>query len=86
MNVMFNSQERTLRELVALALTAGWKVTQVTRTRTQGSLFGHTVAVLVDISPQGLALAKREDAAGLESLRRNSECPFRRVRLGREGG
>ena len=61
MRVMFNSQERTLRELVALALTAGWKVTQVTRT--PGSLFGHIVAVPVDIPPEALALAEREDAA-----------------------
>lgn len=32
MRMMFNSQERTLSEIVALALTVGWKVTQVTHT------------------------------------------------------
>ncbi|KAH6904164.1 hypothetical protein BKA70DRAFT_1565905 [Coprinopsis sp. MPI-PUGE-AT-0042] len=43
MNVMFNSQERTLREIVALARSAGWKVVRVTQS--PGSLFGHIVAV-----------------------------------------
>jgi hypothetical protein len=40
-------KERTLREIIALALSAGWKVVKVTRA--QGSLFGHILAVLVDI-------------------------------------
>lgn len=47
MQVTFNSQERTLRELVTLAASAGWKVTKVTRT--PGSLFGYLVAVPVPI-------------------------------------
>jgi hypothetical protein len=47
MQVTFNAKERTLREIVALALSAGWKVIKVTRA--QGSLFGHILAVLVDI-------------------------------------
>lgn len=47
MQVMFNGQERTLREIVALARSAGWMVVKVTRA--QGSLFGHIVAVPVDI-------------------------------------
>ncbi|TEB29709.1 hypothetical protein FA13DRAFT_1755487 [Coprinellus micaceus] len=42
MNVMFNSQERTLREIVALALSAGWKVIKLTQP--PGSLFGYIVA------------------------------------------
>jgi len=50
MQVTFNSQERTLRELVTLAASAGWKVTKVTRT--PGSLFGYLVAVPVPI-PDG---------------------------------
>jgi hypothetical protein len=47
MQVMFNAKERTLREIVALALSAGWKVTKVTRAH--GSLFGHILAVPVAI-------------------------------------
>ncbi|TFK23982.1 hypothetical protein FA15DRAFT_694701 [Coprinopsis marcescibilis] len=47
MNVMFNSQERTLREIVSLALSAGWKVVRVTHA--PGSLFGHIVAVPVPV-------------------------------------
>ncbi|KAG5634918.1 hypothetical protein H0H81_000331 [Sphagnurus paluster] len=47
MQVMFNSQERTLRETTALCLSAGWKVVRVTRA--PGSLFGHIVAVPVSV-------------------------------------
>ncbi|CAL1710667.1 unnamed protein product [Somion occarium] len=54
MRVTFNAQERTLRELTALTLTAGWKVVQVTRA--EGSLFGHVIAVPVDIPEESLAL------------------------------
>ncbi|KAI0079225.1 hypothetical protein K474DRAFT_713866 [Panus rudis PR-1116 ss-1] len=54
MRVMFNAQERTLRELTALALTAGWKIMQVTRA--EGSLFGHVIAEPVDIPEESLAL------------------------------
>jgi len=43
MQVMFNAQERTLREIVALAASAGWKVTRVTKSI--GSLFGYIIAV-----------------------------------------
>lgn len=60
MRVMFNAQERTLRELAALTLSAGWKVVQVTRA--EGSLFGHIVAVPVDIPPESLALSELEEA------------------------
>lgn len=44
---MFNAQERTLRETVALARSAGWRVTRVTRA--QGSLFGHILAVPCEV-------------------------------------
>ncbi|OCH85246.1 hypothetical protein OBBRIDRAFT_325702 [Obba rivulosa] len=54
MRVTFNSQERTLREIVALTLTAGWKVVQVTRS--EGSLFGHIIAEPVDIPQASLTL------------------------------
>ncbi|KJA22483.1 hypothetical protein HYPSUDRAFT_649614 [Hypholoma sublateritium FD-334 SS-4] len=49
MQVMFNSQERTLREMVTLTLSAGWKVVKVTKT--PGSLFGYLVAVPVPRIP-----------------------------------
>lgn len=52
---MFNAQERTLRELAELTAKTGWKITRVTRT--EGSVFGHIVAVPVDIPPETLALA-----------------------------
>ena len=47
---MFNSQERTLRESVTLALSAGWKIVRVSRT--SGSSFGYMVAIPVTIPPQ----------------------------------
>ncbi|KAF9462557.1 hypothetical protein BDZ94DRAFT_1309633 [Collybia nuda] len=55
MQMMFNAQERTLREIVALTLSAGWKVVKVTRPA--GSLFGHIVAVPVAIPIQNRARA-----------------------------
>ncbi|KAJ7348065.1 hypothetical protein DFH08DRAFT_1080218 [Mycena albidolilacea] len=57
MQVTFNGQERTLREIVALALSAGWKVARVTKA--PGSLFGQIVAVpvAVPVSPQRRARA-----------------------------
>ncbi|GBE83628.1 4-O-methyltransferase 1 [Sparassis crispa] len=54
MRATFNAQERTLREIAALTLTAGWRVVQVTRA--EGSVFGHIIAVPVDISPAALVL------------------------------
>lgn len=50
MRVTFNSQERTLREMTALALTAGWKVIEVIL-KPEGSLFGSIVAVPVSVPP-----------------------------------
>ena len=55
MQVMFNSQERTLREIVALAASTGWKVVKVMKTA--ASLFGHIVAVPTDILIQNRARA-----------------------------
>lgn len=51
MQVIFNGQERTLREVVTLAASAGWKVTRVTRG--PGSLFSHIIAE-PDIVPEVL--------------------------------
>jgi hypothetical protein len=48
MCVMFNSQERTLREISQVALSAGWAVREVVR-KTEGTLFGSVVAVPVSI-------------------------------------
>ncbi|KAF5309920.1 hypothetical protein D9619_010605 [Psilocybe cf. subviscida] len=50
MQVMFNSQERTLREMVALTYSAGWRVIKVART--PGSHLGNIVATPVDIPHQ----------------------------------
>ncbi|KAH7909090.1 S-adenosyl-L-methionine-dependent methyltransferase, partial [Hygrophoropsis aurantiaca] len=41
MHSIFNGKERTLRELCALALSAGWRATRITRA--EGSVFGHLV-------------------------------------------
>ena len=64
MRVMFNSQERTLRELAALTRSAGWKIVRVTRA--EGSLFGHLIAIPIDIPPETLLLP--EDLEGEESI------------------
>ncbi len=42
---MFGAQERTVDEMKALALSAGWKVTEIRRT--PGSLWAYTTAVPV---------------------------------------
>jgi hypothetical protein len=57
MQVTFNGQERTLREIITLALSAGWKVVRVTKP--PGSLFGHIIAVpvAVPVFPQRRARA-----------------------------
>ncbi|KAJ4474486.1 O-methyltransferase [Lentinula aciculospora] len=55
MQCMFNGQERTLREIVSLAHSAGWKVTKVTKA--PGSLFGHIVAIPIEIPIQRRARA-----------------------------
>ncbi|KAI0780347.1 S-adenosyl-L-methionine-dependent methyltransferase [Trametes elegans] len=54
MRVTFNAQERTLREMSALALTAGWKIVDVVHA--EGSLFGHMTAIPVEIPSASLAL------------------------------
>ncbi|KAK0450283.1 uncharacterized protein EV420DRAFT_1338011 [Desarmillaria tabescens] len=50
MQSVFNGQERTLREIVSLAASAGWKVTKLTKA--PGSLFGHIIAVPTSILQQ----------------------------------
>ena len=61
MQVTFNGKERTLREIVMLARSAGWKVTKMTRA--QGSLFGHIVAVPAAIPAEaGVGGAEPEES------------------------
>lgn len=50
MQVMFNAQERTLREIVVLTASAGWKIVRVTKCA--GSLFGYIVAVPTSVPDQ----------------------------------
>ncbi|CDO73947.1 hypothetical protein BN946_scf185016.g104 [Trametes cinnabarina] len=54
MRATFNAQERTLREMAALTLMAGWKIVDVAHA--EGSLFGHMTAVPVEIPSASLAL------------------------------
>ncbi|KAH9896530.1 S-adenosyl-L-methionine-dependent methyltransferase [Cubamyces lactineus] len=54
MRVTFNAQERTLREMSALTLAAGWKIVDVAHA--EGSLFGHMTAVPVEIPTESLSL------------------------------
>ncbi|KAK0495460.1 ich1-like protein [Armillaria luteobubalina] len=73
MQSVFNGQERTLREIVSLAASAGWKVTKLTKA--PGSLFGHIVAVPTSIPIQKRARAGSGSAfldARKPDLRRGS--------------
>ena len=54
MRVTFNAQERTLREMSALTLAAGWKIVDVAHA--EGSLFGHMTAVPVEIPTESLSM------------------------------
>ncbi|KAI0362999.1 S-adenosyl-L-methionine-dependent methyltransferase [Pilatotrama ljubarskyi] len=54
MRATFNAQERTLREMATLTLTAGWKIVDVAHA--EGSLFGHMTAVPVEIPAASLSL------------------------------
>ncbi|PPQ96694.1 hypothetical protein CVT26_010246 [Gymnopilus dilepis] len=58
MQVMFNSQERTLREMIDLTSSAGWKIVKVTRT--PGSSLGYLIAVPIPLPPD----AELDDEAG----------------------
>ena len=49
MQVAFNAQERTLKEIVTLARSAGWKVVRVAKA--EGSHFGHITALPAEILP-----------------------------------
>ncbi|KAK0235425.1 S-adenosyl-L-methionine-dependent methyltransferase, partial [Armillaria nabsnona] len=73
MQSVFNGQEHTLREIVSLAASAGWKVTKLTKA--PGSLFGHIIAVPTSIPIQQRARAGSGSAfldARKPNLRRGS--------------
>ncbi|KAF8629507.1 hypothetical protein AX17_005633 [Amanita inopinata Kibby_2008] len=50
MQVAFNSRERTLRDIVELTNSAGWKVVRIAKA--EGSLFGHLTAIPTLIPPR----------------------------------
>lgn len=76
---MFNSQERTLRESVTLALSAGWKIVRISRT--SGSSFGYMVAVPVTIPPHP---QKTVDVRSFERQRCTEPIETRNQREGSE--
>ena len=56
MHVTFNSKERTLREMTDIALSAGWRVTEVIR-KPEGSLFCSIIAVPTSVPPSRTLLS-----------------------------
>ena len=50
MHVAFNGKDKTLREMIDIALSTGWQVTKVVR-EPEGSLFSTIVAVPVPVPP-----------------------------------
>ena len=50
MHVAFNSKERTLREMMDIALSGGWRITEVLR-EPEGSLFCTIVAIPTPVLP-----------------------------------
>ena len=49
MQVAFNAQERTVKEIITLARSAGWRVVRVAKA--EGSHFGHITALPAEIPP-----------------------------------
>lgn len=56
MHVIFNSKERTLREMTEIALSAGWQITGVIR-KPEGSLFGSIIAIPISVPPSTALLS-----------------------------
>ena len=50
MHVAFNSKERTMQEMIEIALSGGWRITEVVR-KPEGSLFCTIVAVPIPVPP-----------------------------------
>jgi hypothetical protein len=71
MRVMFNSQERTLRETVRVAGEAGWRVVRVVRSE---GLFGHIVAVPGDVCGEVEVESGGEEEEGEEGEGEGSRC------------
>ncbi|KAI0828552.1 S-adenosyl-L-methionine-dependent methyltransferase [Trametes gibbosa] len=63
MRATFNAQERTLREMAALTLTAGWRIVDVVHV--EASLFGHITAVPVEIPQTALAMLQPPVTQGI---------------------
>ncbi|KZT18736.1 hypothetical protein NEOLEDRAFT_1142978 [Neolentinus lepideus HHB14362 ss-1] len=63
MRCMFNSQERTLREMITLLESAGWKAMKMSRA--EGSLFGCIIAEPCEI-PSATLIAEEEEQARLK--------------------
>ncbi|KIY72579.1 hypothetical protein CYLTODRAFT_449741 [Cylindrobasidium torrendii FP15055 ss-10] len=61
MQATFNGKERTLRETVTLAASAGWKVTEFNKI--SGSIFGHVVAIPTHIPMETLEEIDQPDSA-----------------------
>ncbi|PCH41979.1 S-adenosyl-L-methionine-dependent methyltransferase [Wolfiporia cocos MD-104 SS10] len=78
MRVTFNAQERTLRELTALAQSVGWKIVRVTRAGS-GSLFGHLIAEPVDIPAESLGLLETPLPGMLQTNKEQSKHTTARV-------
>ncbi|KAF8664228.1 hypothetical protein AX16_000790 [Volvariella volvacea WC 439] len=77
MQVTFNAQERTLREVVSLTASAGWKVKKVTRVA--GSLFGHIIAVPTVIPSKTAVLS----AANSDQMSPNLQATSTATQIGR---
>jgi len=56
MHATFNSKERTLREMIDVALSGGWQVTEVIR-KPEGSLFGTIIAIPTSVPPSKLLVS-----------------------------
>ena len=67
MQAMFNAQERTLREHVALAASSGWKIIKVSTT--PGSHFGHLTAVPIPIPPSAYPIYHSTSSRAASSTR-----------------
>ena len=50
MGLLANGKERTLQEMVDVALSGGWRVTEVVR-KPEGSIIGRVIAVPTQIPP-----------------------------------
>lgn len=66
MQSMFNSQERTLREIVTLTRSSGWKVVRVAKA--DGSHFGHITALPAEIPVPGASRTAHVSGLGVKDV------------------